>query len=105
MRCYNDSLIGKFKAYNFSGSCDTTYVGIKETILNQTTSIFPNPTFDKIKIETENNIDKIEIYSVSGQKLLATKNKEIDLSSFSKGIYLLKIHFETGIIYRKIIKE
>lgn len=105
LRCYNDSIIGEYRHANYLGSCDTTYVGIEENILSQSTSIFPNPTYGRIQISTENSINNTEIYSLSGQRILATKNREIDLSPFSKGIYLVKISFEKEIVYRKIIKE
>ena len=69
--------------------------------------ISPNPTFGKIFINNKNTIEKISIFNTLGKKILEinTDNKEIDISTFSKGIYLLKIQFDNQkTINRKVIK-
>ncbi|HEY0047152.1 MAG TPA: T9SS type A sorting domain-containing protein [Flavobacterium sp.] len=62
--------------------------------------IFPNPATDHLTISiAENAIDKIEIYSMTGQLLTAhqgsgQKTINIDVNGFSSGIYLLKVEAE-----------
>lgn len=83
---------------------------------NVSFGIYPNPVnnnkkvsiiFDVTKTSQEEN--NIEIYNLSGQKVLKTKlttsqgfyNKEVDLSSLNSGVYMLK--FTSG-DYQKIKK-
>jgi hypothetical protein len=88
-------------AFNFEDVTET--LNIEEVGERITFGIYPNPVnFDK-KINivfdiNKVNENKIEIYNVSGQKVLATSitnslgfyNKEINLSSLNSGIYMLK---------------
>ena len=67
----------------------------------------PNPTSSKIYINSKKTIKKGAIYNTLGKKVLEfTANlHEIDISSLSKGIYLLNIQFDDlKSINRKIIK-
>lgn len=57
--------------------------------------IYPNPATDYIVIEGLKN-NAIEIYAIDGKKLmvdLVDKNR-IDVSNFSKGLYLLKVEMK-----------
>ncbi|WP_417429417.1 T9SS type A sorting domain-containing protein [Halpernia sp.] len=72
-----------------------------------TTLLYPNPTSDFLNIETQQKISKIEIYDMSG-KLLKTSNgkdKKVSVSTFNKGMYLIKIHTENGVVNSKFIKN
>ena len=72
-----------------------------------TFKITPNPTYDKISIKTGSTIQKVSIFNILGEKVMGihTNKKEIDISSFSKGIYLVKILTDNHKSYhRKIIK-
>jgi hypothetical protein len=59
---------------------------------------------DNIIIDSENVINKIEIFNIKGQKIYTnnTKNTEISLS-LKKGIYILRIFVGVDIINKKII--
>ncbi len=76
-----------------------------------TISIFPNPTTDflNIKSNVSEKIKSIELYNALGQSIYYkvtdnTTDIKIDLSSFGKGIYFVKIKFEnTKIVSSKLI--
>lgn len=61
-------------------------------------SIYPNPTQNIVYVNTATNVS-YTMYSTIGQELLkgelTENNKQIDLSSFSEGIYYLRINNET----------
>lgn len=60
---------------------------------NNTISIYPNPVKDILYIKGISRIDKVEIYNMVGQKVKtdnAVENR-IDVSSLSKGNYILQI--------------
>ncbi|PQJ83017.1 hypothetical protein BTO16_08055 [Polaribacter glomeratus] len=70
-------------------------------------TIAPNPTDGKISIQSKKNIQAITIYNLLGEKMMVfnTTQKEINVSSLSKGIYLLKIQFDDKqLVIKKIIK-
>jgi len=80
---------------------DYTLVIAKEQLSTSETNkksftIFPNPTDSKLFINAQKMIRSTELYSISGQKLISGSSKDLDLSGFPKGIYILKITFEDG---------
>lgn len=68
--------------------------------------IYPNPTTDFINIQSNFDINSVEIYSLHGQKVLLVENKKrIDISSLSEGIYFLKLKTVKGEITKKVVKH
>ena len=76
-----------------------------DDLLKNNITIYPNPVIDLININTSLNIIEVDIYDVLGKRLNFTKinNRKIDMSYFNRGIYVLKIKTEIGIITKKII--
>jgi hypothetical protein len=73
---------------------------------NLKAKIYPNPTSDNFSIEMNNEIKSVEIYSLQGQKVLSSKDKNVNVSNLSKGIYLVKIEdVENAIATQKLIIE
>lgn len=67
--------------------------------------LYPNPTNGKLFINSNNEIDLVEVFNFVGQKVLETKT-EIDLSNLVSGMYLVKIFDENGFSEtHKVIKE
>lgn len=70
-------------------------------------SFYPNPaTGGKIYISTKSNEDKqITIFDVLGKKVLQTtlSSRELNISSLSPGIYLIKIEEGDASATRKLI--
>ena len=81
-------------------------LGIEETPLTQL-QIFPNPANSEIFIQSELQIEKVEVYSLMGTLLISENNfsEKISVSALAKGIYFLKAHTEKGLTVRKFIKE
>lgn len=65
--------------------------------LEQVTNIFPNPTASVATISWQSPRDFIELYDLSGRKLMRQtvlgNSIEIDLSSFENGLYLVRDNF------------
>ena len=72
-------------------------VGIKELAKNSKITVYPNPTSNivNIKIDTEFETAKLELYNLQGQKLMQkeiTEQKfELDVSELNAGIYKLRV--------------
>tara|TARA_B110000503_G_scaffold70991_1_gene110276 strand:+ start:98 stop:790 length:693 start_codon:yes stop_codon:yes gene_type:complete len=57
---------------------------------NQLFKVYPNPVVSEINIAHNENIEAT-IFNQLGQHVLTTQEKTIDLSSYSKGVYILKV--------------
>jgi len=95
-------------------------VGIEEeTSLMESVQVYPNPTNGELRIENgELRIKDIEIFDIYGRNVgfkFPSKNLEgwqpqadgvvLDISNFPAGIYFLKIHTESGIVTKKVVKQ
>lgn len=58
---------------------------------NLKASIFPNPTSTNFTIEMDNDVKSVEIYSLQGQEVMRSTNKNTNVSNLSKGIYMVRI--------------
>ena len=71
-------------------------------------SIFPNPTSSILNITANEKAD-YQLLNIRGQTLkkgiLAKGRSEINISSFAKGVYLLKINTEKRSLTRKVVKD
>ena len=72
------------------------------------TSIFPNPVKDILTINEIQHIDKITIYSISGQESTNYKrltNNKIDVTLLSKGFYILYAEVNGSIQSKEFLKH
>jgi len=68
--------------------------------------IYPNPTSDFINIKTEEELIKVEVFNLQGQRVLYYSNvNKMDVSVLQYGIYILKIQTSTSINELKFIKQ
>ena len=75
-------------------------------------AIFPNPTNGKMTVKSEYGIRSIELYNTIGNQLYLVNNNKnkitetiIDLSTFAKGGYFIKININNQIINQRIILQ
>jgi hypothetical protein len=81
---------------------------INESTINRTFNIYPNPTNDKLTIETgAETITRIEVSNLLGEVVLVPQvhHNTIDISSLAKGMYLLNIATPSGKSTQRVIKE
>ncbi|MFN8273263.1 MAG: T9SS type A sorting domain-containing protein [Flavobacteriaceae bacterium] len=89
----------------------SAYANLSQPIFvkDESISLLPNPAKDKITVSALYALKSIEIYDAQG-RLLQTiidnnKTKNIDLSSYVRGVYLVKINTQKGSAVQKLIKE
>ena len=71
-------------------------------------SIYPNPGNGKLKITLRNTMYSnflVEIYNGLGQTITITQQSDVDLSSESKGMYILRIRNGSSVQYLRYFKE
>lgn len=95
-------------------SKDTSKISsINSFIASSEISVFPNPTKGQLLVNITNLSPKetssILIYDINGRQLITispiTESNNIDLSSYSSGVYVMKISIGTDTSEWKILKE
>lgn len=76
-----------------------------ESLLQKDVNIFPNPVTNFLTIESSKEFDAIEIYNGIGKRILKTKERKIDFSNFTSGIYIMRIIAEQKVLTKKVIKN
>lgn len=76
-----------------------------ELIRSKIISVYPNPARDFVTVASSENILNLELYAISGNKIRSFSNKKVDISNLDKGIYILKIITDRGILHEKLIKD
>ena len=75
-------------------------LGINEHPNNFDVTVHPNPFNKELRIQTDAIIEKVELNSISGQKvskeIYLAYDKKIDLSDIKDGIYLLTLTDDKG---------
>lgn len=91
-----------------NGICYDFITNVSSIIDRSTISVYPNPFSEYLTLETSLNSFKVKIYNMYGNEVFVeeiNKSKKIDLSSFSPGIYILKVFKKDDeIMTKRIIK-
>jgi len=70
---------------------------------------YPNPTKNIVNLSAANSISNVEFFNVLGQKVLSTTvnatQKQVNISSLEKGLYLMNVTIDGSKGTYKIIKE
>jgi hypothetical protein len=79
-----------------------------EDLNKESINVYPNPFMDHL-IVTANNITKVELLNVNGERILlqsflSENQTEIDTHILPQGVYLVRIHTDKGIYHRRLIK-
>lgn len=105
---------GTYAAIVSNGTCsDTTNcvtianVGIKESMIS-TISVHPNPTHDVVIVTMDASSATVEVMDVQGKLIQTTQIKsgdQIDLSTYERGVYTLRIKTDLGSSIERIVKD
>ncbi|WP_178989901.1 T9SS type A sorting domain-containing protein [Winogradskyella schleiferi] len=67
--------------------------------------IYPNPTSDRVLINSNANIESITVYSILGEHITTSTKKEMNLNGYASGMYLFELKTDKGNIFKKVIKN
>ncbi|QGY43427.1 T9SS type A sorting domain-containing protein [Maribellus comscasis] len=87
-------------AFRFSENGGNLFVKA-ESIEMTDLQVYPNPASEKINISSAKEFVGIEVYTLTGEKIIQNTNmnsthKELNISNLLPGIYILKINLKTG---------
>lgn len=106
----NSQTLASFNA-SLSNTLHPVISSVNESSVNNSISIYPNPTSGKFQITSDElRITNVEIYNVYGEKVYSTsvigrQSSVIDISFVPSGIYFLKVKTPDGVVIKKIVKE
>ena len=79
-------------------------LGVNPNFMNEAISIYPNPTTNKIYINTNLNVISLTLYDAIGKLIINQKTcNELNVEHLKQGLYLLKIESSKDDIFKKII--
>lgn len=101
---FQDNLKGNFNICAWS----PTTLGVDDNTFDGFT-YFPNPVKDVLTLESPRSIDKIEVFNVLGQRIVAIDSQNtiqnIDMSNVQAGAYFVKVSIGDQIKTIRVIKE
>ncbi|WP_366185731.1 leucine-rich repeat protein [Flavobacterium ovatum] len=95
---------------DFSPITGSSTLGINDLNRNNSVSIYPNPVQNELFVSSK-NIDKttVQVIDINGnvviQKTLSSSVNSVDTSILVKGMYLIKLNSNEGIVIQKVIKN
>ncbi len=84
---------------------------IEDTKINDSALVvFPNPVANILNVHASSEIQTVQIYTSTGQKLRAitvdgSKETRVDVSALSPQLYYIEIKTAKGVVLEKLIKE
>lgn len=71
-------------------------------------SFFPNPTSDKVIIQSKNEIQQVSVYNLTGQLLIEhktnSKNTQVNIAELAVGTYFFKVKIKEQTVIFKVLK-
>ncbi|HLN52433.1 MAG TPA: T9SS type A sorting domain-containing protein [Lentimicrobium sp.] len=81
-------------------------IGVKELNPEDALSVYPNPAGDVLFINSPGQVNRIEIYNLSGQLVLyANSANRISIGHLEKGLYVCNMISDSGTISKKFLKQ
>lgn len=98
------ALINNESTLVLSKDMPNDYIGIAENNIG-TFDLYPNPADQVLNINTEGDFN-YSVMNVNGEVLVTNANsKTLDISSFSAGIYFVKLQNPKGVQVKKFVKK
>ena len=113
MNYADEDQFANFVTHSFENAIEIHSVTANDATLSvetmdgeMTISIFPNPTSNTINVVFDKELE-LSLFNMLGQQVIKTSNKNIDISNFENGTYILVVeNIETGNFTNfKIIKD
>jgi beta-glucanase (GH16 family) len=81
-------------------------VGTKDAFA-ESISVYPNPASDRVQIDIDSSLDRLELYNSLGKLVLHVEKPSgfVQLDEIESGIYLLKIYSEGNQAVKKLVVQ
>lgn len=69
-------------------------------------SVYPNPVKDELNIETEYNVETVQVFDLTGKTVLTLKgSSNLNVSQLTNGVYILRVTTDNGVLTQKLVKN
>ena len=110
----NGQVVSTEMEYTFTVTANRTLVahfavdGVEE-LTEMNVVLYPNPTSDKVMIETSEFISRCEVYNINGALVYSmnecSNNFEINVSEFAAGSYIVRLISDKSVQTRRFTKK
>jgi len=108
---FTPSSNGNYACIIGNGSCSDTSactaistIGLIESTLVKC-SLYPNPAITTLTVQTDALVEGIEVYTLTGERVLATPSSVFSIEHLESGTYLIKLITDQGTVQQRFIKE
>lgn len=77
----------------------------QELLDEELIKVYPNPVIDRLMVETDISVSRIEIIDISGKLILVSQRNNLYVDSLTQGIYFVRVTTEEGSWIEKVIKK
>ena len=70
-------------------------------------NVFPNPASDYLNISVTDDLElkEVSVYNTLGQRLMVSKQDQINVSTLPSGVYYLSIETDQGRVNKTLVRE
>ena len=68
-------------------------------------TVQPNPTTGLVRVETAEQVQRLEVYNITGSLLQTVYGNQVDLGSFAEGTYLLRVTTTNGTAVQRVVRK
>ena len=102
---YSDTNWSASKDVTASFSTNCAALGVNDYELKNI-ALYPNPVNNTLNIQIEDTLEKVEVYSILGKKVLEANTSSVNASNLSSGVYMLKVYTLKGKVgVKRFIKQ
>ena len=66
--------------------------------------VYPNPASNVLKVQSAATLESLELFSLSGERLMITTESEINVSALVSGSYFVKVMTDKGSVVKTFVK-
>lgn len=94
--------------YQYMTKATISSLGVKD-VLKVSSKIYPNPTVDFIQLDSSENIDKVNVFTIEGRLILSqdvhSNSYKLDVRNLSSGNYIISLESKNKVSRHKFIKK
>lgn len=79
--------------------------GITNPLSDKMVEVYPNPASSTLNVRCPYPDAEMEVYTLTGQKVIVTTRQQVDISALSSGVYILTLKYAGTVYKTKFIKE
>ncbi len=93
--------VTKYITYTVGESCA---MGVDESEFSNSVVMYPNPAGSVVTVESNFSvIDRVEVYSLLGTKVLEASNNTFNVNHLAEGVYMVKVYADDKTSLKKLV--